>query len=136
VLPLTDSAGVAVTAETIRGGAELITRLGSGAAKRFLDARMADSSKGCPEYETVTQQGAKQRVLLVRVVRLHREFEQALAVVTALKIGNSVRAATQIDVRRGDIHARVVIFTNVPMANVSVRGIASLMGHDLAVFAD
>jgi hypothetical protein len=135
VLPLADAAGVTVTAASIRGGAELIVRLAHGAAQRYLDARMADTVKGCPEYQTVTRGGASQRVLLVRVVNLRREFEQALAVVTALKIGTSVRAATQIDVRRGDILARVVIFTNLPMANAAVRSVASLTGRDLAVFA-
>ena len=123
-----------ITAQTIRGGAELITRLPPGGAKAYLDARMANTTLGCPAYQTVTQQGANQHVQLVRIVRLHREFQQALAVVTALKVGDSVRAATQIEVRYNDILSRVVIFTNVPMANVAVRGIASLMGSGLLVF--
>lgn len=130
-LSLRDAVGIAMTAESIRGGAQLVIRLPSGAAKGYLDARQANTSKGCPEYETTTNQGAKQRVLLVRVVRLHREFDQALAVVTALKIGDNVRAATQIEVRRGDILSRTVVFTNAPFSNQSVRGIASLMGQNL-----
>jgi hypothetical protein len=134
VLSLKDAVGAAISAETIRGGAQLIVRLPSGAAKRYLDARMANTTSGCPEYQTVTQQGATQRVQLVRIVRLHREFQQALAVVTALKVGTNVRAATQIEVRFNDILARVVILTNVPMANVSVRGIAALVGRGLLVF--
>jgi hypothetical protein len=131
---LKDAVGVAISAQTIRGGAELIARLPSGVAQAYLDARMANTTLGCPEYQTVTHQGATQRVQLVRIVRLHREFQQALAVVTALKVGDSVRAATQIEVRYNDIISRVVIFTNVPMANVAVRGIASLMGSGLLVF--
>jgi hypothetical protein len=131
---LKDAVGVAIKAETIRGGAELVTRLPSGAAKKYLDARMANSVPNCAEYETTNNQGAKQRVLLVRIVRLHKEFDQALAIVTAIKIGTSVRAATQVEVRKGDILAKTIIFTNTPMDNVAVRGIASLMGSDLAVF--
>ena len=133
-VPLRDASAVAITARTIRGGAQLVARLPAGAAKRYLDARIADANDGCPEYQTVTQQGTAQRVLLVRVVRLHSEFEQALAVVTALKVGENVRAATQIEVRRGDILSRVVIFSNSPVANVAVRGIASLVGQNLRAF--
>jgi hypothetical protein len=133
-ISLEDAVGVAIKAETIRSGAELITRLSSGAAKHYLDARMADAKPGCPEFETATNQGATQRVLLVRIVRLHKEFEQALAVVTALKIGTSVRAATQIEVRHDDILAKSVIFTDEPMDDVTVNAIASLMARDLAVF--
>jgi hypothetical protein len=134
VVPLQDVAGVAVVAETIRGAAQLVIRLPKGDAKKYLDARQANTSKGCPEYQTTTNQGAVQRVLLVRVVRLHKEFEQGLAVVTALKIGDSVRAATQIEIRRGDILSRTVVFTNVPISNVSVRGIAAVMAENLLTF--
>ena len=42
---------------------------------------MADTRAGCAEYETTTNQGNRQRVLLVRVVRLHPEFDQAVAFV-------------------------------------------------------
>jgi hypothetical protein len=135
-LSLDDAAGVAIAAETIRGGAEFVRRLPTGAATRYLDAVMADTRSGCPEYETTTNQGAKQRVLLVRIVRLHNEFDQAVAVVNALKVANSVRAATRVEVRHGDILATTVIFTNRPMENVTVRGIASLMGRSLDVFDD
>jgi hypothetical protein len=133
-VPLTDVAGVTVLAETIRGAAQLVIRLPKGDAEKYLDARQANTSKGCPEYQTTTRQGLPQRVLLVRVVRLHNEFEQGLAVVTALKIGKSVRAATQIEIRRGDILSRTVVFTNVPISNVSVRGIAAVMGENLLTF--
>jgi hypothetical protein len=95
---------------------------------------MADTIKDCPEYQTVTHQGVTQRVLLVRIVRLHREFQQALAVVTGLKVGESVRAATQIEVRRGDVLSRVVIFSDAPLANVAVRGVASVVGQNLRAF--
>jgi hypothetical protein len=131
---LHDAAGVSIKAETIRGGAELMARLSPGAAKSYLDARTADATPGCPEFETTTNQGVKQRVLLVRIVPLHTEVQHALAVVTALKIDNSVRAATQIEVRHDDILAKTIIFTNEPMDDVTVRGIASLMGRDLSVF--
>jgi hypothetical protein len=134
LVSLKDAAGVAIKADTIRGGAELVTRLPAGGAKKYLDARMANATAGCPEYQTVTAQHVTQRVLLVRIVRLHKEFQQALAVVTAIKIGTSVRAATQIEVRHDDILARTIIFTNTPLDNVAVRGIASLMGRNLSVF--
>jgi hypothetical protein len=133
---LREASGVLIKADTIRGGAELVLRLPAGAAQKVLDARMANAIAGCPEYATVTHQGVAQRVLLVRIVRLHKEFQQALAVVNAIKIGDSVRAATQIEVRRGDILARTVIFTETPLADATVRGIASLMGRNLAVFDD
>ena len=132
---LHDAVGIAIKAEGIRGAAELVSRLPSGEAKAYLDARMADAHEHCAEFETTTNQGVKQRVLLVRIVRLHKEFQQALAVVMAIKIGQSVRAATEIEVRRDDILARTIVFSNRPIANVAVRGIASLMGRDLAVFA-
>jgi hypothetical protein len=135
-LDLDDTAAVSIAAETIRGGVELIARLPPGAAKRYLDARQATTSKGCPEYETKSSGGQTQRVQLVRVVRLHREFEQGLAVVMALKVGTTVRAATEIELRRGDILARTVIYTNTPVSNITVRGIASLMGQNLSVFED
>jgi hypothetical protein len=131
-LPLRDAAAIAVAADTIRSGAELVVRTKPGVAKQYLDARMADSRQGCPEYATVTNKGVRQRVLLVRIVKLNREFEQALAVVTALKVQDSVRAATQIEVRRGDMIARTVIFSDAPLATETVRGIAALMGADLA----
>jgi hypothetical protein len=134
VVSLQDAAGVAIKASTIRSGAEFVSRLKPGAAKRYLDARMANTTSGCPEYVTTTHQGVKQRVLLVRIVRLHKEFQQALAVVTAIKIADSVRAATEIEVRHDDILARTVIFTSRPMDNVTVRGIASLMERNLSVF--
>jgi hypothetical protein len=133
-LSLDDAAGIAITAETIRGGAEFVRRLPAGGAKRYLDAVMADTKSGCPEYATTTNQGATQRVLLVRIVRLYKEFDQAVAVVNAIKLGGTVRAATRVEVRHGDILATTVIFTNTPMDNVTVRGIASLMGRDLDVF--
>ena len=132
---LENTVGIAVKADAIRGAAELVSRLPAGEAKRYLDARMADAHEHCAEYQTTTHQGAAQRVLLVRIVRLHKEFEQALAVVMAIKIGQSVRADTVIEVRQGDVLARTVVFSNRPLANVAVRGIASLMGRDLAAFA-
>ncbi|HVT78633.1 MAG TPA: hypothetical protein VHD87_16455 [Acidimicrobiales bacterium] len=130
-LSVKDAVGVAIKADGVRGAAQIVARLPEGTAKKILDARMADSTAGCPEFETVTHQGVHQRVLLVRIVRLHKEFEQALAVVNAIKIGKSVRAATQIDVRDGDVVSRIVIFTTAPIDNVTVRGIASLMGQNL-----
>ncbi|HVV35642.1 MAG TPA: hypothetical protein VHC63_03500 [Acidimicrobiales bacterium] len=129
-LSVKDAAGVAIKADALQA-AQIVTRLPEGTAKKILDARMADSTAGCPEFETVTHQGVHQRVLLVRIVRLHKEFEQALAVVNAIKIGKSVRAATQIDVRDGNVVSRIVIFTNAPIDNVTVRGVASLMGQNL-----
>jgi hypothetical protein len=132
-ISLNDAVGIAIKAETIRAGAELMTRLPPGGAKKYLDARMANATPGCPEYQTVTAQHVTQRVLLVRIVRLHKEFEQALAVISAIKIRSSVRAAAQIEVRHGDMLAKTIIFTNDPMDDVAVRGIASLMGRDLAV---
>lgn len=134
-LALTDTAMITITAQNIRGGAQLVVRLPSGDAKRYLDARQANTSRGCAPYEFKSPDGVNQRVQLVRVVRLHREFEQALAVVTALTVGERVRAATQIEVRRGDILARTVIYTNLPLSNTAVRGIASVMARNLSVFA-
>jgi hypothetical protein len=134
-LALTDVAAIGISAENIRGGAQLIARLGPGEAKRYLDARQADTSKGCPPYDVETDNGTTQRVQLVRVVRVHREFDQALAVVLAVTVGTTVRAATEIEVRRGDILARAVIYTNLPLPNTSVRGIASVMGRNLSVFS-
>lgn len=131
---LQDAVGIAIKATGLRGGAELVSRMPPGEAKRYLDARMADAHEHCPEYQTTTHQGVTQRVLLVRIVRLHKEFQQALAVVMAIKIGQSVRAATVIEVRRDDVLARTIIFSNRPIANVAVRGLASLMGRDLTVF--
>jgi hypothetical protein len=133
-ISLRDATGVLIKADTLRGGAELVMRLPSGAAKKVLDARMADATERCPEYATVTHQGVAQRVLLVRIVRLHKEFQQALAVVNAIKIGDSVRAATQIEVRRGDILARTVLFSETPLDDATVRGVASLMGRNLSAF--
>lgn len=131
---LKDAVGIAITSDEISSGVELVVRLPSGAAKKILDARTANATEGCPEYQTVTHQGAVQRVLLVRNVKLTNEFQQALAVVTAIKVGDSVRAATQIEVRRNDVLARTVFFTNEPMEDATVRGVASLMGRDLAAF--
>jgi hypothetical protein len=131
VVSLDDAVGAAISAQTIRSGAEFVTRLEAGAAQRYLDARMADATPGCPEYVTTTHQGASQRVLLVRIVRLPKEFQQALAVVLALKIGDSVRAATEIEVRHDDTLARTVIFTSAPMDDATVRGIASLIERNL-----
>ncbi len=125
-LSLEDAAGVAFTATTIRGGTAVLVRLPPGAAKTYLDARMADARKGCASYAS----GA-QRVQLVRIVRLHREFQQALAVVSALTVDKSVRAVTEIEVRRGDTLAITVIYTDRPMADTTVRGLASLMGTNL-----
>ena len=134
VVSLGDAAGVAIRAATIRSGTEFVARLKRGAAKRYLEARMANTTDGCPEYATTTHEGVTQRVLLVRNVRLDDEFQQALAVVVAIKIHDSVRAATEIEVRHGDVLARTVIFTAAPMDDATVRGIASLMGRNLATF--
>jgi hypothetical protein len=132
---LADAAGAAIKADTVRSGAEFVARQKPGAAKRYLDARIANAQAGCPEFETKTNQGVTQRVLLVRIVSLPEEPQQALAVVTAIKIADSVRAATAIEVRRDDILSRVVIFTDAPLDDATVRALASLMGQNLAVFA-
>lgn len=133
-LELDDAAAVSIRADTIRGGAQFVVRLPPGEAKRLLDARQANTSKGCPEFATTTNLGQNQTVQLVRVVRMHREFQQVLATVSALKVDGSVRAATQIEVRHDDILARLVIFSNLPLNNQSVRGLAALMARSLAAF--
>ena len=132
-ISLEDTAAVLFTADNIGGGAELIARLPPGQAKRYLDARQATTSLGCPEYQ-ITNRGQLQHLQLVRVVRLHREFEQGLAVVMALKVGKTVRAVTEIELRRGDIVSRTVISSREPLPVASVRGLASVMGQNLFVF--
>jgi hypothetical protein len=131
VLKLTDAVGLSWAAPTIRGGAQLVIRRPAGEAKRYLTARLNDIHPRCAVYTTKTAQGVTQEVKYEGAVRVASQADQALAVVTAIRIRNEVRAATAIEVRRGDVLSRTVIFTEVPMDNTIVRGIAALMANGL-----
>lgn len=135
-LSLADAVGVAIAADTIRGGVHAVVRLRPGVAKQFLDARQADTAPGCSAYTVRSPQGTRQTVQLVRVVPLHREFEQAIAVILAVTVDDSVRAATLIEVRSGDVLARTVLYANQPPAHAAVRGIAAVMGQNLSDFEE
>ena len=130
-LPLTDAVGLAWTAQQIRGGSQFVIRLGVGKAKEYLDARRADARADCPTYTSKNTQGLDQENRLDAIVVLPRGNEQAFAVVNAIKIGEIVRAQTIIEVRRGDVLSRVVLLSETPLANQTIRGIGALMGKAL-----
>ncbi len=131
VLKLNDAVGLSWNAQAIRGGAQLVIRGATGQAKKFLSARLNDIRPDCAVYTTKNAQGVTQEQKYDHAVRLPIDADQALAVVTALRIGGDVRAATSIEVRRGDVLSRAVIFTESPMDNTIVRGIGALMAKGL-----
>ena len=127
VLKLDDAVGLAWTAQPIRGGAQLVIRRPAGEAKKYLTARLNDIGTGCGIYTTKTAQGVTQEVKFEGAVRVAPDADQSLAAVSAIRIGADVRAATAIEVRRGDVLSRTVVFSDAPMDNTIVRGIAALM---------
>ena len=131
VLALDDAAGLSWSAEAIRGGAQLVIRRPAGQVKTYLTARLNDISPHCGVYTTQTAQGLTQEVKYEGAVRITGQADQSLAVVTAIKINGDVRAATAIEVRRGDVLSRTVIFTAAPLDNTIVRGIGALMAKGL-----
>jgi hypothetical protein len=131
VLKLDDAVGLSWSAQTIRGGAQLVIRRPAGEVKRYLTARLSDIRPQCDIYTTKTAEGVTQEVKYEGAIRVAPQADQSLAVVTAIKINGEVRAATAIEVRRGDVLSRTVIFTEAPMDNTIVRGIAALMAKGL-----
>lgn len=131
VLALDDAVGAAWTAQTIRGGSQMVIRRPVGKAKEYLDARRADAAADCAVYTARNAQGLEQEVRLDSIVVLPRGNEQSFAVVNAIKIGDIVRAQTIIEVRRGDVISRAVLLSETPLANQTVRGIGALMGKAL-----
>ena len=126
-LKLTDALGSSWTAQTIRGGAQIVVRRPAGEARRYLTSRLNDISPKCAPYTAKSAQGVTQTVKYEAAVRIARDADQSLATVSAVRIGSEVRAMTEIEVRRGDVLSRAVVFSNAPMDNRIVRGIGNLM---------
>lgn len=128
---LTDAVGAAWESNTIRGGAQVVVRRPAAELQRYMAARIANTSQGCPPFFVTTRTGAQQEVKFESAVRVTRQADQSFAVVMAVKVGAEVRAQTIIEVRTGNLLSRVVLFTSGPLGGSIIRGIASLAAKSL-----
>jgi hypothetical protein len=135
VLALDDAMATGWRATSIRAGGQVVLRRPASELQRYMAARIRDTKDDCPAFQTKNRQGVTQETKFDAAVRVTRNADQSLAVVMALRLDGSLRAATTIEVRSGNLLSRAVIVTNRPMPTPTVRGIASLMANALASVA-
>ncbi len=130
-LGLADAIGASWHAESIRAGAQVVLRRPAAELQSYMQARIQNAVADCPAFEVTSRRGTKQQMKFDASVSITRNADQSLAVVMAIKVNGTVRAATTIEVRTGNVLSRAVVFTNQPMPVPTVRGIASLMAKSL-----
>jgi hypothetical protein len=129
-LPLGDAVGVGVKSSNI-GGVQLVARMKTSTAKAYFSQRKSDLREGCPEFRTRTPDGI-QRVKLDRVVALDVSADDAISVQRATLLNGRVTSTTAIELRRGNVVDRLVLFAPAPLNEITVRTLARRMANRLA----
>jgi hypothetical protein len=129
-LDLSNAAGIGVASTTLQG-AQLVVRLDEQAATDRLDALRGDAREGCAAYETTTNRGTTQTVMLDGVPRLPPLADQSIATTSTIEGGETTVHKSLVVIRKAGVIAVLVVFGSEPLGDGTVVALATRMAARL-----